>query len=84
MYGGAFEMDMKSRVEYIIKITCLDSNIKEEDNEYLNSDYNKIKILEYFQRNDFYCELNFISGYLLYPQPSLFSHRPCDAILSII
>ena len=56
----------KEFAEYIIKITCLDSNIKEEDNEYLNSDYNKIKILEYFQRNDFYCELNFISGYLLY------------------
>ena len=56
----------KEFAEYIINITCLNSNNKEEDNEYLGNDYNKNKILEYFQRNEFYCELNFVSGFLLY------------------
>ena len=49
--------------KYIINIT---SNKGEEDNEYLVSDYCKAKILEYFQRNEFYSELNLVSGFLLY------------------
>ena len=49
--------------KYIINIT---SNKEEEDNEYLVSDYCKAKILEYFQRNEFYSELNLVSGFLLY------------------
>jgi len=49
--------------KYIINIT---SNKEEEDNEYLVSDYCKAKILEYFQRNEFYSELNLVCGFLLY------------------
>ena len=54
----------KEFAEYILNITSNNNN--EEDNDYLVGDYNKMKILEYFQRNEYYSELNLVCGFLLY------------------
>ena len=55
----------KEFVEYILNITSNENN-NEEDNDYLMGDYNKMKIMEYFQRNEYYSELNLVCGFLLY------------------
>ena len=57
----------KEFVQYIININELNTNNNnEEDNEYIIGDYQKEKILQYFQRNEYYSEFNLIYGILLY------------------
>jgi len=56
----------KDFAEYIINITSNEINNEEDNESYLVGDYNKSKILEYFQRNEFYSELNLVCGFLLY------------------
>ena len=58
-----YTMYTKEFANYILNITSIK---EEDDNEYLVSDYTKSKILEYFQRNEFYSELNLVTGFLLY------------------
>ena len=49
---------------YILNIALNDK--EEDDNDYLGGDYCKNKILEYFQRSEYYSELNLVCGFILY------------------
>ena len=60
-----YSLYTKEFVEYIINITS-NNFTNEDENDYIMSDNNKAKILEYFQRSDFYSELNLVCGLLLY------------------
>ena len=56
----------KEFVNYIINLTQSENNKEETDNDYIVGDYNKIIILEYFLRNEYFSELNLVCGFLLY------------------
>jgi hypothetical protein len=52
--------------QFIIKMTNSELKKENTNNDYLQNDNNKEIILEYFQRNEYYAELNLVCGILLY------------------